>query len=561
MGYSTKGAFNNFFEIITFEKDEIKSIYFYSILSGLVQLSLPLGIQSIISFVLAGSISTSLVVLIVFVLIGVFINGLLQVNQMKIIEKIEQQLFVRYSFRYANTIPHLNLREIDKYYLPEMVNRFFDTITLQKGISKLLLEVPTATIQILFGLILLSFYHPLFIVFGLIVITILFFTLKSIWQRGMETSIQESNFKYKVAGYLEELARVVTTLKFSNNKSLHLKKTDEYVSGYLGARTQHFNILLFQYWLLIIFKVIIAAAMLIFGSFLLIEQQINIGQFIAAEIVILMVIGSVEKLIVNLDKIYDVFTSVEKLTLLIDKPIEKSGNVILPLKNEGISIQIKNFNFSFINNDYVLKNINLDIKKGEKICIQGPFSSGKSTLLKVLSGTFENFEGNFNFDEIPICDYDIQTIRSKSGVMLNIIEIFQGTIKENITLNNEDISFQHIDELSKIVGLKDYVDLNREGYNMQLQPTGQHLSAKIKKKISLVRALLDHPRLLLLEEPWLGLEENYAASIKDYLLNKTPHTTVIVATNDAEFAAQCDKVIHLQNGEIKFITTKDNARR
>lgn len=561
MGYSTGSAFRNFFEIIKFEKDEIKSIYFYSILSGLVQLSLPLGIQSIISFVLAGSISTSLIVLIVFVLIGVFIAGLLQVNQMKIIEKIEQQLFVKYSFKYASAIPNLNLREIDNYYLPELVNRFFDTITLQKGISKLLLEVPTATIQILFGLILLSFYHPLFIVFGLIVITILFFTLKSIWQRGMETSIQESNFKYKVAGYLEELARVVVTLKFSNNKSIHIKKTDEYVSGYLGARTQHFNILLFQYWLLVIFKVIIAAAMLIFGSFLLIEQQINIGQFIAAEIVILMVIGSVEKLIVNLDKIYDVFTSVEKLTVLIDKPAEKSGHVILPFKNEGVSIHTKNMNFSFNNIDYVLKNINLDIKKGEKVCIQGPFSSGKSTLLKLLSGTYENFEGNFNLDEVPICDYDINTIRAKSGVMLNIIEIFQGTLKENITLGNESISFQHLDELSKIVGLKDYVDLNKEGYNVELQPTGQHLSAKIKKKISLVRALLNYPRLLLLEEPWLGLEDEYASNIKDYLLNKTPNTTVIVATNDASFAAQCDKVIHLQNGEIKFITTKDNANR
>jgi ABC-type transport system involved in cytochrome bd biosynthesis fused ATPase/permease subunit len=144
--------------------------------------------------------------------------------------------------------------------------------------------------------------------------------------------------------------------------------------------------------------------------------------------------------------------------------------------------------------------------------------------------------------------------------MLNIIEIFQGTLKENITLGDENISFQHLDEFSKMVGLKDYVDLNREGYNVHLQPTGQHLSARIKKKISLVRALIDYPRLLLLEEPWLGLEENYASNIRDYLLNKTPNTTVIVTTNDASFAAQCDKVIHLQNGEIKFITSKNDAK-
>jgi len=87
-----------FLEILRFERHEISSIYFYSIFAGLVQLSLPLGIQSIISFVLGGAISTSLVLLVIVVILGVFLNGLLQVNQMKIIEKIEQRLFVRYSF-------------------------------------------------------------------------------------------------------------------------------------------------------------------------------------------------------------------------------------------------------------------------------------------------------------------------------------------------------------------------------------------------------------------------------------------------------------------------------
>ena len=162
-----------FLEILRFEKNEITSIYFYSIFAGLVQLSLPLGIQSIISFVLGGAISTSLVLMVIIVILGVFINGLLQVNQMKIIEKIEQQLFVRYSFQYAHKIPNLNQKEINDYYLPELVNRFFDTISLQKGIAKILLDIPAATIQIVFGLILLSFYHPVFIFFGISAIIIL----------------------------------------------------------------------------------------------------------------------------------------------------------------------------------------------------------------------------------------------------------------------------------------------------------------------------------------------------------------------------------------------------
>ncbi len=147
---------------------------FMPYLNGLIQLSLPLGIQAIISFVLGGAISTSLIIMIALVVLGVFLNGMLKVNQMRLIEKVQQKIFVRYSFEFAERIPKLNLQSVDSYYLPELVNRFFDTVTLQKGISKLLLDIPAATIQIIFGLLLLSFYHPVFIFFGLMLILIIY---------------------------------------------------------------------------------------------------------------------------------------------------------------------------------------------------------------------------------------------------------------------------------------------------------------------------------------------------------------------------------------------------
>ncbi|HEU4606860.1 MAG TPA: ABC transporter ATP-binding protein, partial [Chitinophagaceae bacterium] len=171
-------------ELLAYERKDITAIYFYATFSGLVQLSLPLGIQSIISYVMGGSISTSLVLLIILVVGGVAIQGLLQVNQLKIIEKIQQQLFVRYSFLYAYHLPAVNLREVDAYYMPEQVNRFFDTVSLQKGLSKLLIDIPTASIQILFGLILLSLYHPIFIFFSISLITILFLLLRYTGNKG-----------------------------------------------------------------------------------------------------------------------------------------------------------------------------------------------------------------------------------------------------------------------------------------------------------------------------------------------------------------------------------------
>ena len=195
--------------VIRLETNEISSVYFYAILGGLIQLSLPIGIQSIINFVLGGSISTSLVILIVGVVFGVFLTGLLQVNQMKLIEKVQQKIFVRYALEFTDRIPRLNLSAIDGKYLPELVNRFFDTMSLQKGIAKLLLDVPTATIQVIFGLMLLSFYHPVFIFFGLSLILIVYLILRVTGARGMESSLEASDYKYAVAGWLEEMARVI----------------------------------------------------------------------------------------------------------------------------------------------------------------------------------------------------------------------------------------------------------------------------------------------------------------------------------------------------------------
>lgn len=541
-----------FFNLLRLEKDEIYSIYIYAILSGIIQLSLPLGIQSIISFVLGGSISTSLVMLIIVVIAGVFINGLLKVNQMKIIEKIQQQLFVKYSFNYADYIPKLNLIDVDNYYLPELTNRFFDIISLQKGISKLLLDVPAATIQILFGLILLSFYHPVFIFFGFLLLLVLYMILRITGNKGIETSVQESDYKYYVAGYLQEIARIVKTLKFSRDNKLHLKKTDDYVSGYLSARTSHFKILMYQYWTLIAFKVLVTTAMLIVGCFLLVDQQLNIGQFIAAEIVILMIIDSVEKLIVNLDMVYDVLTSVEKLSKITEKPIEENGVVKL-VSEKGLSVTANNVSFGYTKDDLVLNNFNFRINAGEKICIRGAYSSGKSTLLRLLSGAYKNYQGSLLINEIPVTNYDMLSLRSRIGILLNIQDIFNGTIRENICLGDDSIDYHRLDAITELTGLKSFIDGLKKRYETEILPTGQHLSGKVIKKILLCRTLVHRPQLLLLEEPWLGLEEHNVKRIKHYLLHELKDTTILVVTNDKEFSGHCNQIFDLNSGKLDIV--------
>lgn len=537
------------FEILRFEKKEISSIYFYAILSGLVQLTLPLGIQAIISFVLGGSISTSLVLLIIFVVFGVFISGLLQVNQMKIIEKIQQQLFVRYSFKYAHHIPNIDLKGIKKYYLPELVNRFFDVVALQKGIAKLLLDVPAATIQIIFGLILLSFYHPAFILFGILLVVILYGILSFTGNRGLETSIQESNYKYKVAAFLEEIGSMVSSFKFLDQAFL-LKKADKQVSNYLNTRTAHFKVLLIQYWSLISFKLLITAAMLIVGAVLLVNQQLNIGQFIAAEIVIILVINSVEKIIVNLDTIYDVITSIEKVEQPLEMNTESSGNILPVKKAVGMSVSFSNVTFGYDDNDDVLKNINLSINPGEKVWVSGASGSGKTTLLYLLGGIYQPDSGEVILDGIPVKNYEISELRKDINVLFTETDLISGTIMENITLGRK-IDYTTIDKLATVTGLKKYIVTTEGGYEKVIQPSSYHLPDSVIQKILLTRILASNPKLMLLEAPFEKIAQRYREEILSYIRDNMKETTVIVTGYECTRTDLFDKIIELENGTIK----------
>ena len=542
--------------LVKLEKSEIWSIYFYAILNGLILLTVPIGIQTIVGLVMGASFRASIYVLIVLVITAVLISGLMQINQMKIIEKIQQQLFVRYAFSYADTIPKLDLKKADSTYLPELINRFFDTAPLQKSLSKILLEIPTATIQIFFGLLLLSLYHPFFIIFSFLLVLLLWLIVYYTGGKGLDTSLEESTNKYKVAAWLEEMARIIKFIKLTAGHGLHLKKTDEATVGYLKARNEHFKILLLQYRSLVAFKTAITAAMLIFGSVLLVNQQLNIGQFVAAEIVILTIINSVEKLVINLDSVYDTLTALDKLEKLTDKPLEQDGKIILQKGPEGLLIEGQEVSFGYTENNEVLKKVSFQFNPGERICIMGKGGTGKSTLLRLLDGAYTDFSGSIQVNKVPIRNYEFNSLRSNIGILLHQHDIFQGTLWENITMGREDIGIDQVVRLFEKVGLAPYFSTLSEGFDTLLDPMGQRLPKQIIHKILLVRALIPAPQLLLLEEPWSGMEgENKNRIIK--LLNELDNTTIVVVSNDPEFASTCNQVLRMsEEGRLLPVTLK-----
>ena len=541
-----------FIAILKSEKREIGYVYIYAIISGIIGLSLPLGIQSIIGFISSGQITTSVVVLISFIIIGIIITGCLQVIQLSIVEHIQQRLFAKTAFEFAFRIPKIHIESVLKTYPPELMNRFFDIVTLQKGLAKILLEFTASLLQVLLGLILLSFYHSSFIFFGIFLVVILILILKYTGSQGLKTSLKESKYKYMVANWLEEIARSLSTFKLAGYSNLPMEKADYYVSNYLHARKKHFKVLVTQYLSFVAFKTLITGGLLILGCLLLIDKQINIGQFIASEIIIILIMNAVEKIIIHLDTVYDVLTSIEKIGSVTDLPIEmpKGINIDRSLNENGISFKIKNLKYKYPSEpDYILKGINIEVNPSERICLIGYSSSGKTTFINIILGLLTSYEGIVTFNNIPLKNINKNSLINITGDNISQEDLFDGTLMENITLGR-NIKLQEVIWALECVGLSEFIQTQTEGLYTRLISGRTGISESVARKIIVARSIVMKPKLLILEDTLLGLEKENKLKLMNLLTGKEYPWTLILVSNDEEVMKICDRTIILREGKI-----------
>jgi ABC-type bacteriocin/lantibiotic exporter with double-glycine peptidase domain len=545
-----------FWKILKPDRREISHIYAYSIFSGLVNLSLPLGIQSIINLIQGGQVSTSWIVLVVIVILGVGLTGFLQIMQLRITENLQQNIFTRAAFEFAFRIPRIRMEALYRHYGPELMNRFFDVISVQKGLAKILVDFSAASLQIIFGLILLCFYHPFFIVFSLALIILVYAIFRFTARRGLETSLEESKYKYKVAHWLEELARTNMSFKLAGETTLPLDKTDEQVTSYVKARESHFKILLRQFSLMVLFKVLVATGLLLMGGILVMNQLMNIGQFVAAEIIILLVMTSVEKLILSLESIYDVLTSLEKVGQVTDLELDRcDGHDIRGTERNaaGMSLELEDVEFAFPDQqDKVLRGVSLQIKSGEHIALRGPNGSGKSTLLQLISGLYEPLHGRVVYDGLPHGNLHPATLRAVTGDSLSQQQIFKGTFSENICMGRPEIPFERVQEVVAKIGLAGFVKGLTKGYETVLDPEGRKLPRSIIQKILIARSLVHRPRLVVLEEFLEHIDERERKSIVDYICDPSNGWTLVATADDSYFMSRVDRVLTMNNGVIEY---------
>jgi len=537
--------------MLELDKKDILQVFYYAIFAGIVSLSLPLGIQAIINLIQGAQISTSWIVLVVLVTLGVAFGGALQYMQMRIIENVQQKIFTRSSFEFAYRFPKIKMSELRNYYPPELANRFFDTLTVQKGLSKILIDFPAAILQIVLGLLLLSFYHPFFIIYGILLVLLVYVVFKYTARKGLETSLRESRNKYRVAHWIQEVARSIVSFKLSGKTSLAMSKNDDLVADYLESRESHFKVLLFQFLQMIGFKVLVTAGLLIIGGVLVLNQEMNIGQFVAAEIIIILVISSVEKLILGLESFYDILTSLEKIGQVVDKELESQTGELVFENSSNMKIELEDVSYYVDNGKKrILSNISVVIDNSSRILVEGHSGSGKSSLLRIISGIVEPSDGSIYVNDVSLNSVQLNHYRANIGQSLTEESPFEGTLLENITFGNNDIPMEDVRWAIENAALSQYIKEQPDGLNTIIYPEGKQMPHAIIKKILLARSIVTKPKVLVLKDPLDQFEKEEAQRIMNFLTDPRQPWGLVVVSYNPEWKKQCNSVIKLEKGSL-----------
>ncbi len=508
--------------LLKLEKTDISALYFYAIVSGLLSLSLPLGIQSVIHFIQSGQITTSWVLLVLLVIGGVVLTGVMQIMQLRITENIQQRIYVHYSFDFAHRFPRFNRQALAGKIPAELMNRFFDVISLQKGFSKVLLDFTSAFLQIAFSLLVLSLYHPFYIAFSFLLILLLALVFRPIIKRGLETSLKESKHKYASAYWLQEIARADWSFRLIPTEKLSLDRLDLHATDYLKSREAHFQILWKQFIWMIAIKALIVASLLGLGGYLVISQQINLGQFVAAEVLILLLLAAVEKVIQSLETLYDVCTSLEKLEQVRDIPVTFEENTS---EHPTALFPVEMIHLKGEESKPVIR-----IEKGTHTQITGNNQIQITKLLRqLIDPTVDsNYSPRWNY-VIPNGN-ELTSGFNHIGWFAKGTNLIEGSLMDNILFGRTGIAVDEIISVLNCVGLPHLYQELTAGLNAPISKSDKFLSEEERERLLIARAIITKPELLILSFIGSPMTNGQREELIRCILQINPLTTIVIAT-------------------------------
>lgn len=546
---TSKTPFRRFLDLLRLDARDHLVVLGYTSLTGLLALVVPLAAQALVNTVAVGVFLQPLVVLSVAVLVLLLFRSFLRLLKLYLVEILQQRVFMRVSLELAHHLPRIHQEALSKAYAPELANRFFDILTVQKSWAKLLLEGPSALLQILVGLLLMAFYSPLLLAFDVVLVIGSGLIVFGLGLGGVRTSIQESSEKYRVAHWLEEVARCERNLKFTAAPEFTVHEADRLVDRYLDARGGHFRVVLRQATGSYLLQALASAGILAIGGWLVIQGQLTMGQLVASELIVLSVLAALEKLIRLADSFYDLLTALYKIGNVIDLPREGSGEVSLETGDTPPRIELQGASFAYPGGPEVLHEVDCVLEPGRHVGITGPSGAGKTTLAHLLVGLYRPCKGVSHLEGRSLAEYRLEDLRNTVGLVGDRFDVFEGSLEQNLRVGRGHVPEERLQEVLRLTGLDE--DLRRlpDGLGTQVLSEGKNLSSGQVQRLLIARAILDEPPVMLFDETLRGMDPGRRNRMLEQVVDRRSWTVVLVSQN-WEVLRHCDEILLMDEGRI-----------
>ena len=535
------------FALMRPEVPELWTIVIFSAITGVLYLALPLAINAFISNLSFGTTSgpfvQGLAVISGVLLLCLAIAGALRGLQHVVAEVIQRRIFVRLGTELSHRLPRIDLEAIDGVHAPELVNRFLDVITVQKSASMLLLTGINLVLSATIGLTVLAFYHPYLLAYSLVLVLLLGLIMAVIGRGAVKTSVDESKRKYEVVNWLEEIARHPRVFKGPGGAELAAARADDLVRDYLAYRRRHFKVLMRQICSLLGLEVLAATSLLALGGWLVLSQQLTIGQLVASEIILSAIVASISKLGKQFEAWYDAVAAVEKLGHLVDLKLERTGGESRTAARDGMRVETKSLAYARLGRRPAFEGLSFTVEAGERVALLGSRGMGTSSILELMLGMRSPRQGEIQIDGLDVQKWDLEVLRSQACI-LRSTDLIAGTIAENISLGSPAVTHADVQRAVEASGLGEALHNLPQGLSTPLTTGGLPLTGRQRARLLAARAIASKPRLLLLDEILDGHEDTLDCLAR--VLFGTDHAwTVIVATRDPRVAARCGRTVEL----------------
>ena len=524
------------------EAGDLWIILVFALITGVLALATPLAVETLVNTVAFGRLLQPVVILALMLLAFLTFSAALRALQTYVVEIIQRRLFARVAADLSYRLPRTELEALDGKSGRELVNRFFDVVTVQKVSAQLLLDGVSLVLGALIGMSVLAFYHPWLLGFDVVLLALIAFVILVLGRGAISTSIKESKSKYQIAAWLEDVVGCPTTFRYNGAAEFVMDRADRLTYEYLSARKKHFRVLMRQVVFALGLQAVASTVLLGLGGWLVITGQLTLGQLVAAELIVTVIVGSFAKLGKHMESFYDLLAAVDKLGVLFDLPLERQDGMLTLSDDRPADVRFSGVSYSASHGHAGVKNVTIDVPGGERLILAGASGNGASQMLDLLYGSRTPTAGHISINGIDPRDLRPDALR-KYVALARDVEVFSGTVAENVHLERPDVSTNDVRDSLEAVGLLEVVLQLPEGLDTPLVEGGFPLTADQSRKLMLARAVVGRPRLLLVDGLLDALPDDDVEALTETLFESQQPWTLVVVTGRETVVSRGTRVL------------------